>query len=66
MSVSDKYHCFPIEIIRHCVWLYYRFPLSHRDIEKRMLYRGIEVTYESIRKWGNEQLASFTRFSAIA
>ncbi|MEM6840240.1 MAG: IS6 family transposase [Cyanobacteria bacterium P01_C01_bin.120] len=36
---------------RHCVWLYYAFPLSYRDIEKIMLYRGIEVTYEAIRKW---------------
>jgi putative transposase len=26
-------------------------PLSYRDIEKMMLYRGIEVTYESIREW---------------
>ena len=51
MSVSYKYHRFPIEIIRHCVWLYYAFPLSYRDIEKIMLYRGIEVTYEAIRKW---------------
>lgn len=51
MSVSYKYHRFPIEVIRHCVWLYYTFPLSYRDIEKKMLYRGIEVTYESIRKW---------------
>jgi len=39
MSVSYKYHRFPIEIIRHCVWLYYTFPLSYRDIEKLMLYR---------------------------
>ncbi|MEO1055157.1 MAG: IS6 family transposase, partial [Bacteroidota bacterium] len=39
MSVSYKYHRFPIEIIRHCVWLYYTFPLSYRDIEKMMLYR---------------------------
>jgi putative transposase len=35
----------------YCVWLYYTFPLSYRDIEKMMLYRGIEVTYESIRQW---------------
>ena len=42
---------FPGEIISHCVWLYYTFPLSYRDIEKMMLYRGIEVTYESIREW---------------
>ena len=51
MSVSYKYHRFPIEVIRHCVWLYYTFPLSFRDIEKMMLYRGIEVTYETIRQW---------------
>ena len=28
---------FPGEIISHCVWLYYTFPLSYRDIEKMML-----------------------------
>ncbi len=35
----------------YCVWLYYTFPLSYRDIEKMMVYRGVEVTYESIREW---------------
>ena len=44
-------HQFPSEIISHCVWLYYTFALSDRDIEKMMLYRGIEVTDESIREW---------------
>ena len=44
-------HRFPAEIISYCAWLYYTFPLSYRDIEKMMLYRGIEVTYESIREW---------------
>jgi putative transposase len=44
-------HRFPAEIISYCIWLYYSFPLSYRDIEKMMLYRGIEVTYESIREW---------------
>jgi putative transposase len=44
-------HRFPGEIISYCVWLYYTFPLSDRDIEKMMLYRGIEVTYETIREW---------------
>ena len=33
------------------VWLYYTFPLSFRDIEKMMFYRGITVTYEAIRGW---------------
>jgi putative transposase len=26
-------HRFPAEIIAHAVWLYYRFPLSLRDVE---------------------------------
>jgi len=34
------------ELISHCVWLYNCFSLSFRDIEKMMLYRGIEVTYD--------------------
>ena len=51
MSLRYKHHRFPIEIIDHCVWLYYTFPLSYRDVQKMMLYRGIEVTYETIRNW---------------
>jgi putative transposase len=51
MSISYKRHRFPTEIISYRVWLYYTFPLSFRDIEKMMLYRGIIVTYEAIRKW---------------
>jgi hypothetical protein len=26
-------HRFPVEIISHCVWLYFRFCLSFRDVE---------------------------------
>jgi putative transposase len=44
-------HGFPAEIISYCVWLYNAFPVSYRDVEKMMLYRGIFVTYESIREW---------------
>jgi len=42
---------FPKEIISNVVWLYYRFTLSFRDIEDLMAYRGIDVSYESIRQW---------------
>jgi transposase-like protein len=45
---------FPGEIISYCVWPYHTFPLSYRDIEKMMLYRGIEVSYETIREWGQK------------
>lgn len=50
MSIYKRYRFAP-EIISHCVWLYYRFSLSFRDIELMMLEKGVEVTYESIRLW---------------
>ena len=46
-----KRYRYPIEIIRHCIWLYYRFSLSYRDVELLMTERGIIVSYESIRQW---------------
>ena len=46
-----KRHRFPPDIIRYTVWLYFRFNLSHRDIEDLLAQRGIIVSYESIRLW---------------
>ena len=46
-----KRHRFPPEIISYAVWLYFRFNLSHRDIEDLLAERGITVSYESIRLW---------------
>jgi putative transposase len=34
------------------VWLYYRFPSSLRLVEEMLLERGIVVSYETIRRWG--------------
>ena len=48
-----KRYRFPPEIIQYAVWLYYRFNLSHRDIEDLLAERGINVTYEAIRLWCN-------------
>ena len=45
-----KHHRFPGEIISHAVWLYFRFPLSHRDVEELLFVRGVIVSYEAIRK----------------
>ena len=42
---------FPPEIISYCVWLYFRFSVSYRDVEDLMAERGVTVTYESIRAW---------------
>ena len=49
-----KRHRFPPEIIQYAVWLYYRFNLSHRDIEDLLAERGITVSYEAIRLWCNK------------
>ena len=46
-----KRHRFPPDIISYAVWLYYRFNLSHRDIEDILAERGITVSRESIRLW---------------
>ena len=49
-----KRHRFPPNIISYAVWLYYRFNLSHRDIEDLLAERGISVSRESIRLWCNK------------
>ncbi len=46
-----KHHRFPPSIISYAVWLYFRFNLSHRDIEDMLAERGITVSRESIRLW---------------
>jgi len=46
-----KRHRFPPNIISYAVWLYYRFNLSHRDIEDLLAERGITVSREAIRLW---------------
>src|SRR5689334_17709036 len=50
-ATTYKNHRFPIEIISHAVWLYFRFCLSFRDVEELLFARGVVVTYEAIRKW---------------
>lgn len=47
-----KRHRFPSDIISYAVWLYYKFNLSHRDVEDLLAERGISVSYETIRLWG--------------
>ena len=50
-ATSYKGHRFPAEIIAHAVWLYFRFPLSYRQVEEILAARGIVVSYEAIREW---------------
>jgi len=54
MNTSDSLyhrHRFPAEIISQCVWLYFRFALSFRDVEELMSSRGVSLTYETVREW---------------
>ena len=46
-----KRHRFPPDIISYAVWLYYRFNLSHRDIEDLLAELGITVSRETIQLW---------------
>ena len=54
-------HRFPPDIINYAVWLYYRFNLSHRDIEDPLAQRGITVSREAIRLWCIKFGAIYTR-----
>ena len=58
---SYKRHRFPPDIIQYAVWLYYRFNISHRDIEDLLAQRGIEVSRESIRLWCNKFGPTYAR-----
>jgi len=50
-EISYARHRFPPLMIQHAVWLYFRFPLSFRDVEELLAERGIDVSYETIRRW---------------
>src|SRR6202040_4191814 len=45
-------HRFPPEIIQHAIWLYLRFTLSYRDGEELQAGRGLDISYETVRRWG--------------
>jgi len=47
-------HRFPAEIIAHAVWLYYRFPLSLRDVEDLLAERGINVSFQKVSEWATK------------
>jgi putative transposase len=49
--ISYDRHRFPPEVIRHAIWLYVRFTLSYRDVEELLAERGLDVSYETVRRW---------------
>ena len=50
-QISYRWHRFPPPIIQHAIWLYLRFTLSYRDVEDLLAERGLEVSYETVRRW---------------
>jgi transposase-like protein len=51
MHLSYRRHRFPPPIIQHAIWLYLRFTLSYRDVEDLLAERGLDVSYETVRRW---------------
>ncbi|CDZ77308.1 Transposase IS66 family protein [Legionella massiliensis] len=51
LARKPKRYRYPLELISIAVWSYHRFNDSYRDVSERLLYRGIDVSYETIRQW---------------
>ena len=49
--LSYRRHRFPAPIIQHAIWLYLRFTLSYRDVEELLAERGLDLFYETVRRW---------------
>src|ERR1700692_2879982 len=50
-QLSYRRHRSPPPIIQHAIWLYLRFTLSYRDVEELLAERGLDVPYETVRRW---------------
>jgi len=50
-QLSYRRHQFPATVIQHAIWLYLRFTLSYRDVEELLAARGLDVSYETVRRW---------------
>jgi len=48
-------------MIQYAVWLYFKFPLSYRDVEDLLAERGIDVSYETARRWALKFGQSYAR-----
>jgi len=60
-KLSYSRHRFPPLIIQHSIWLYFRFSLSYRDVEDLLAERGIDVSYETVRRWALKFGSAYAR-----
>jgi putative transposase len=51
MKGTPSRHRYSMTIIGQAIWQYHRFNQSYRDVREQLLYRGIEVSHETIRSW---------------
>lgn len=49
--ISFKRHRFPPSVIVPAVWLFARFTLSFRDVEKMLAERSLDVSNETVLRW---------------
>jgi len=61
MTISFARRQFPPAIIQYAVWLYLRFTLSYRDVEDLLAERGLDVSYETVRRWVSKVGPLFAR-----
>ena len=54
-------HRFHPNVIKRAVWMYFRFNLSFQDIEDLRIERGIDVSYETIRRWVDKFGSTFAK-----
>jgi transposase-like protein len=51
LGEDHRGHRFPASIIQHAIWLYFRFTLTCRDVEELLAERGLDLSYETVRRW---------------
>jgi putative transposase len=53
--MQNPFHCFNSspEVIRLVVMMYFRYPLSLRQVEDILFERGIDICHETVRFWWN-------------
>ncbi|MFK7761394.1 MAG: hypothetical protein AB8B46_04725 [Candidatus Midichloriaceae bacterium] len=49
MKGTPSRHRYPMMIIGQAIWQYHRFNQSYQDVREQLLYRGIDISHESIR-----------------
>ena len=60
-KLSYHRHRYPSIVIQQAIWLYFRFALSYRDVEDMLAERGIDVSYETVRRPAEAVLVSRSR-----